>query len=107
MTSVSERVRKWWPLRVSSSRSSTWLKISPLNVIQSEPSLVRHRLLAAGEVDDAQPRVRQAHRSVDVQPVSVGPAMREHRDHVGEPIGVDPVSVCRAIPAIPHTTDVE
>ena len=70
--------------------------------------LVRHRLLAAGEVDNAQPRVRQAYRS-DRRAARVRQA---HDARASRPCRPDrSTSILSpfvdAIPAIPHTTDVE
>ena len=40
-----------------------------------------HRLHAAREVDNAQPRVSQSHRTAQLNPVRVRPAMIERCDH--------------------------
>ena len=57
------------------------MKISPLKVTLSPRSAIVHGLVAAGQVDDAQPDVAQADRAVDVDAVFVGPAMRQRREH--------------------------
>ena len=52
--------------------------------VEAEPHravLVGDRLEAVGDVDDAQPAVRETDAVVAVQAVAVGSAMAEHRDH--------------------------
>src|SRR5262249_23617288 len=50
---------------------------------------VGHRLIAGREIDDAQAPLAEADAVADVEAVRVGPSMREHRRHRGEPPAVD------------------
>ena len=51
--------------------------------------IVRHRLTAACEINDAQARVPEAHARLDMDAPIVGAAMIEHRSHLHQTIGID------------------
>ncbi len=52
------------------------------------PVLVAQRLLAGGQVDDAQPPVAEGCPVVEVEPLFVRPPVREDRRHPPSPVGV-------------------
>jgi hypothetical protein len=56
---------------------------------------VRHRLAAAGHVDDAQPRVRKSGGRIRVQAAVIRTAMAERGNHAPKAVRVDAMSVCR------------
>src|SRR5512132_4338284 len=62
------------------------------------PVFVRHRLRAAGEVDHAPTRMRQACGRLEVHAAAVRAAVIEHPDHRREACRVDAVSPGRAYP---------
>ena len=55
--------------------------------------LIGHRLPAARDVDDAQTGVSERRPRLAVDPIRIGPAMPQYRDHVGHAMRVD-FSVC-------------
>jgi hypothetical protein len=63
------------------------------------PVLVRDRLLAAVEIDDAEPPIGETERPVDVKAVVIGAAVPNRLGHVGEHAGFD--RVVRPVPEDP------
>ena len=86
MTSVSLRVLKRWPRDSSSARSSPEVVDLAVEDHLHGAVFVAQRLVAAREVDDRQPLVREradgagARRQNDLAGL-VGPAMTEQRRH--------------------------
>ena len=52
---------------------------------------VRHRLSTAGDIDDAQPPMSQAHAVVEEVPVAIGSPMGQRRRHPAEHLRLDPL----------------
>ena len=87
---MSERVTKLWP-RASQPRAQR-REVVDLAVEHDDraPSGVRHRLVAAGEIDDRQPPVAEHRRAVGEEPASSGPRARIDSRIACDGIGVEP-----------------
>ncbi len=81
MTSVSVCVRKRWPCAFELGAQLG--EVVDLAVEDGPDRLVfvRQRLIAGGEIDDAQPAMAEADALADVEAVGVGTAMGDDRHH--------------------------
>ena len=92
MVSVSDRVAKRMPARLELARQLGEVVDLAVEDHRDRAGLVVDRLVARGEVDDAQPPVSEPHARPEVRAVGVRPAVAQDIRHAAQELPVHRVA---------------